>query len=509
MPCEDTLLLHHALHPGMTGRETETQLKSGRRGGAGHNLGFVAAQYLDVEPWKHLGGEGAETLDDLRFYNALDARHTLEAFYAMQAQDEACQTNREFYELLKEVTPIASAMTLKGLPIDKAALREFGVQTEKEMHDALEGLRQKHSWPEFNPNSTNHMRELLFQRLQLSVVSYTKKTHALSTDKGTLVQHMEHDDVRAVMTWKALRKLRSDYVIPLLAMDSPRLHATWNSHGAATARWSSSPNVQNWTKAKVEKRCPNCTPGKPCNAHLGMRRIVVAPKGRMFVAADFAQLELRLLAVYAKVAKLIQAFQRGDDVHALIAADLFAEEWPTAEAPVRKALRDVAKRFEYGGLAYMGTADTIYHNLRPDYPELSRSRIEVLLLTLFARYPEIKEFHHTLLHHVKQEHSLTVVGWTRRFWTSEVDATVIANWPIQTTAAILMNKAIVRVARAIRGRGDLLVNGHDSVLVECDRAKAKDVAGRVSKAMTTQFEVDGVWLDLPVDVKVGRSWANV
>ena len=308
----------------------------------------------------------------------------------------------------------------------------------------------------------------------------------------------DHEIVAKVLEYREVTKLKNTYidVIPKLLGPDGRLHTVFNQTATATGRLSSTnPNLQN----------------VPVRGELGrrIRRAFVAPPGRTLLAADYSQIELRVMAHLSGDEAMREAFRRGDDIHDVTARGIFGvlePERPTANQ------RRIAKSVNFGllyGMSEFGLAS-----------RLSIERIEARAMTdaYFARFPRVREWIEKNLEFGREHGYVETILGRRRYFpdlrtrnfalraAAEREAT---NAPMQGSAADLMKLAMVRVERALHAAGleaPMLLQIHDELIFEVD-AERTEAAGALIKR-----ELEGALpLSVPVvvDLKAGRTWYDV
>jgi DNA polymerase-1 len=400
-----------------------------------------------------------------------------------------------FRDLETPLAAVLAEMELAGVMLDVGALQTQAAELEGTLATLLTEIHGL-AGGEFNVGSPPQLREVLFERLQLSTKGVKRGKTGLSTDVDVLTKlAAEHPLPAKILDWRALSKLKSTYVDALPALVDPvtgRLHTSFNQTVAATGRLSSSdPNLQNIPVRTAEGR--------------RIRTAFVAAPGRRLVSADYSQIELRLLAHLSGDPALTAAFASGEDVHARTAADVFGD-LPAAEG------RRLAKVINYGILYGMGPTRAAR--------ELGVSVQEAgaYIAGYFRRYAGVRAFIDATVAEARQRgYVSTVLG--RRRYLPELGAKDVAvrqfaeraavNTPIQGSAADLIKRAMLDVRARLRDRGldaHMLLQVHDELLVEARVDDAPAAAEVVRQAM------EGVWplrVALRVDVHVGDNWAEV
>jgi DNA polymerase-1 len=391
---------------------------------------------------------------------------------------------------------VLAEMERHGIRVDQARLSEFSRELEVHLDRTTKeifGLAGE----EFNIGSPKQLAYILFEKLKLPVVKRTKTGY--STDADVLEQlALGHELPARIIEHRTLAKLKSTYADALPMLVNPttgRIHTSFNQLVAATGRLSSSaPNLQNI----------------PVRTELGRRiRAAFVPEaGWRFLAADYSQIELRILAHVSGEESLIEAFRRGEDIHARTASEVFG----VALAAVTPEQRDIAKTTNFS-VIYGVTAFGLSRGL-----DISPKQAQEFLDRFFARHPKVKAY---LARTVKEgrERGFVATLLGRRRYLPELRSgnpnlrgfgeRMATNAPIQGTAADLVKIAMVRMAaelRAHRLETRMLLQVHDELLFEVPAAEVERL-----QALATLVMESAVSLDVPlkVDVKVGDDWAAV
>jgi DNA polymerase-1 len=299
------------------------------------------------------------------------------------------------------------------------------------------------------------------------------------------------------LQYRQLAKLKSTYVDALPELINPqtgRIHTSYNQIGAATGRLSSAnPNMQNI----------------PVRTEEGgeIRRAFVAIPGHSFIAADYSQIELRVLAHISQDANLLQAFREGQDIHAATAAQLFHVE----PAAVDKNQRRIAKTVVFGviyGISSFGLAQRT---------DLSRSEAKELIDALFARFPGVRAYIDNTLEQGRRDGYVQSLFGRRRSMPElnskgprrQAAEREAINAPIQATAADIMKLAMIRVADEIQRcslRTRMLLQVHDELIFEAPHEECTEVQQMVREVMENACELR---VPLKVDVERGANWEEM
>jgi len=405
---------------------------------------------------------------------------------------------RELYATVElPLASVLAAMEARGIAVDPLALADLA----REVDDAVARLQAAiyaAAGETFNIGSPQQLGNVLFERLALPNGGRTKTGYATGID---VLQPLAgtYEIVAHVLEYREVTKLKNTYidVIPKLAGRDGRLRTIFNQTTTATGRLSSTnPNLQN----------------VPVRTELGrrIRRAFVAPTpDRTLLAADYSQIELRIMAHLSGDEAMRAAFARGDDIHDVTARGIFAV---TAADTVTANQRRIAKSVNFGllyGMSDFGLAQRL---------GIERSEAKAMTEAYFARFPSVRAWIERNLE-FGREHGYveTLLGRrrympdlrTRNFALRSAAEREATNAPMQGSAADLMKLAMVRIEAALAPRGDaalMLLQIHDELIFEVDAASLHEIAALVRSEMER-----AIALSVPLDVvlKAGRTWFDV
>lgn len=400
------------------------------------------------------------------------------------------------YEIEMPLIPVLYRMEVSGIEVDKKRLGALSVRFEKELHQLTKKIYTV-AGREFNINSPAQLSEILFEDLGLPTKKIKKTKTGYSTAASELEKLWEaHEIVPLISQYRMIAKLKSTYVdaLPALIKDDGRIHTSFNQTVAATGRLSSAdPNVQN---------IPTRTP-------LGneIRKAFVAPRGRVLVAMDYSQFELRLAAVFAKDKAFLQAFKDGADIHRRTAAQILDKP----EKEVTKAERSAAKAINFGILYGMGQRNLARSS------GLSQEEARDFLDRYFALHPGISHYIDQIKQRAhKDEYVETLFG--RRRYLPDINSGIsmlvsaaermAVNMPVQGTQADLMKMAMLEVERFTRDRDDvqLLLQVHDELVFEMDSKVVDTLTPKIQKMMEQIWKLE---VPLVVNVEMGKNWGEM
>jgi DNA polymerase-1 len=435
--------------------------------------------------------------DKATAYAAEDADFTLRLHLLMEGELEAAGQTRLYRDLEMPTLPILGAMEAAGIRVDSRELRAYGVELEREL-DSIQRDIWKDVGHEFNIASPKQLQEVLFVERKLQPGKKTKTGY--STDSSVLEELAALDVVpRKILRHRSLAKLKSTYVDSLsaLAEAAPdgRVHTHYLQTGAATGRLSSrDPNLQNIPVRDEEGR--------------RIRAAFTAEEGSLLVSADYAQIELVVLAHLSQDPGLLKAFREGVDVHRRTASLLFG----TSEEEVSPDRRRIAKTINFG-VIYGMSAFRLSNELG-----IPRGEAQKFIDAYFETYAGVRDFIDKAVREAEERgYSTTILGRRRpissinsRNKTEKQAAERVAvNTPIQGSAADIVKLAMLRVDAALRAelpRSRLLLQVHDELIAEAPEREAPAAAALMKREMELAIELS---LPLRVSVETGRRWGEM
>lgn len=415
-------------------------------------------------------------------------------YRALAPKLEELDMHELYYGLELPLCPVLAEMERAGMLVDRRALADFGILLDGRIQ-ADEALIYELAGEEFNINSTQQFGRILFDKLGLPPVKKTKTGYSTNADVLEKLRD-KHPIVEAVLDYRQLAKLKSTYVDGLtkvIAADG-RIHTSFQNTVTATGRLSSTePNLQNI----------------PVRTELGaeLRKMFVAPAGRVLVDADYSQIELRLLAHIAGDEHMIAAFRTGEDIHTVTASQVFG----VPPEQVTHEMRRRAKAVNFG-IVY-GISD---FSLSQDIG-VTRAEAKAYMEKYFEKYSGVHAYMTQVVERAKADgYVSTLMG--RRRWLPELKSSnfnlrsfgerVALNMPIQGTAADLIKKAMLRVDGRLRREGleaRLVLQVHDELIVECPEGEAEQVQRLLAEEMEYVAELA---VPLTAEAHAGKSWAE-
>ncbi len=417
---------------------------------------------------------------------------------ALRREVEEAGLLRLYEEIDLPLVPVLARMEQAGVKIDRKALAEMSSRLEGEI-DAKAKEIYESAGCEFNISSPRQLGDVLFNQLNLPKPVKYGKGKTISTAVDVLENLSEsHDVPRLVLEYRQLTKLKSTYVDALPALLNPlsgRLHTTLGQTGTATGRLSSAnPNLQNI----------------PIRTELGreIRAAFTAEPGHVLLAADYSQIELRLLAHFSKDPLLVEAYRRGDDIHTLTASQVFGVP-PLMVTPDH---RRQAKVVNFG-IVYGLSAFGLSQNLGIEPAEAKQ-----FISAYFEKYKGVRAFIDRTLEEARREQKVrTLFGRVRPIpdinsknanLRGFAERTAV-NTPLQGTAADLIKIAMIRIDAALRERGlksRMTLQVHDELVFEVPEAEIETMRTLVREQME---KVHGLIVPLLVEIGVGQNWRDL
>ncbi|MGA9567252.1 MAG: DNA polymerase I [Candidatus Korobacteraceae bacterium] len=415
------------------------------------------------------------------------------------SQDVAAANLKNVYDDIDlPMSPVLARMEHAGIKIDTEVLAEMSQRLERHANAKARDIWEK-CGTEFNINSPKQLGDVLFNKLNLTKPFKYGKGKTISTAVDVLEGlAAEHEVPRLVLEYRQLSKLKSTYVDALPALLNPRtrrLHTTFNMAGSATGRLSSiNPNLQNI----------------PIRTELGreIRAAFVAEPGNLLLAADYSQIELRLLAHFSADPLLVEAYRRGDDIHTLTASQVFGV--PADEVNAEHRRRAKAVNF---GIVYGLSAFGLSQQIGIDQKEAKR-----FIDAYFEKYAGVRTFIDRTLEQARTELKVaTLFGRIRplpdmlsKNWNLRGFAERTAvNTPLQGTAADLIKLAMIRIDTELRRRklqSRMLLQVHDELVFEVPESELDAVKQLVTQQMENAYELQ---VPLKVELGTGPNWRDL
>jgi DNA polymerase-1 len=469
-----------------------------------HDMDSMAARHLGLKTvtFEEIAGKGVKQLtfnqvsvEIAANYSAEDADITLRLHQALWPQLAASPALQALYEEVEQpLVPVLLHMEREGVLIDRAMLQLQSGELGRRMLE-LAGEAKREAGQDFNLESPKQLQAILYEKLQLPVLRKTP-TGQPSTAEDVLEELApDYALPRLILEYRGLAKLRSTYTekLPLqIDAQTGRVHTSYNQTVAATGRLSSTdPNLQNIPVRSPEGR--------------RIRQAFIAPAGAVLLAADYSQIELRIMAHLSGDAGLLHAFAEDRDVHQATAAEVFGVPLAAVSSEQRRS----AKAINFG-LIYGMSAFGLARQLGID-----RGAAQRYVDTYFARYPGVRRYMDETRARARREGYVeTVFG--RRLHLPDINSKNRAlqqysersaiNAPMQGTAADIIKRAMITVdawCQQAHSGAKLIMQVHDELVLEVASARVAEAAERVRELMVAAATLK---VPLKVDIGHGANW---
>jgi DNA polymerase-1 len=469
-----------------------------------HDMDSAAEKYLGVKTihYEDVAGKGAKQItfnqvdvDRAAEYSAEDADVTLQLHLKLWPQIEALPALKAVYETIEQpLVSVLYRMERKGVLVDRELLKIQSSELAARMQE-LQALAHAEAGGAFNVDSPKQLQEILFGKLGIPVMRKTP-TGQPSTAEDVLEElAATYPLPKLILEYRGVAKLKSTYTDNLPKQIDPvtgRIHTSYHQAVAATGRLSSTdPNLQNIPIRTKEGR--------------RIRQAFIAPPGRSLVAADYSQIELRIMAHLSGDASLLQAFAEDRDVHQATAAEVFATPLGDVTANQRRSAKAINFGLMYGMSAF-GLARQL---------GISRGDAQKYMDVYFERYPGVKRYMEDTRRKARETGFVeTVFG--RRLYLPEIQSRNQAlrqyaersaiNAPMQGTAADIIKRAMISVDGWLQSSGVsacLIMQVHDELVLEVADEAVESIVGELRAHMAQAAKLA---VPLKVDVGVGHNW---
>ena len=468
----------------------------------------IAMQYLDIDTSSFGNDEKENEVQTSLFDNAeseevkeevANFKYAINSYVISKSKAILIEKLKEieslelFNTIEMPIVEILADMQWQGMYVDEHELIKYGQNLKKHIEEIRIDIYDL-SGEEFNINSTKQLGEVLFEKLKLSPSKKTKNGYSTDVDALEKIRD-SHPIIEKILEYRQLVKLNSTYVegmIPFINPKDGRIHTFFHQTVTATGRLSSTePNLQNIpTRTELGKK---------------LRKVFKAEQGKIFVDADYSQVELRVLAHMANDETMIEAFNTNDDIHTMTASQVF--KVPVEE--VSKQLRSKAKAVNFGivyGISEFGLAEQI---------DIKRFEAKQYIEQYLETYHGIRDYMTNIVEEAKKKgYVSTLMG--RRRYIQELDSKnymirkfgerAAMNTPIQGTAADIMKIAMIKVYNELKKQGlksKIVLQVHDELLIETYEEEKNKVKEILKECMESSAKL---LVPLTVEVEEGKSW---
>ena len=465
----------------------------------GYNLPDLLQYYLGLDCDHPAKGKKEASVDLNRRGPQLaeEARNLFALQRSLQEELQEQQLEDLLYDLEMPLASVLARMEQQGMTVDAGYLRGLSAEIRSRLEE-LEGKIYIQAGEEFNINSPQQLSRVLFDKLQLPEIRKTKTGR--STDAKVLEELSYHHEIASLLLhYRQLAKLEGTYLsglIELIDGDKQKLYTTFNQAATATGRLSSSdPNLQNIPIRLEEGRRIR-------------RAFVPSSNNRILFAADYSQVELRILAHLSQDPILVEAFKTGQDIHRRTAAEVNG----ISLEEVTPLMREKAKAVNFG-IIYGSSDYGLAQNLK-----IPRAEAKTYIENYFERYQGVREYMDKITAQAHEQGYVTTMFKRRRYLpeihssnhnTRSFAERMALNTPIQGSAADILKLAMLKIAKII-GEGDfnatMLLQIHDELLFEIEEAELESFAPMVKREMEQACELS---VPLQVDLKHGTNWEEL
>jgi DNA polymerase I len=488
-PLYDTMLAHYLIEP------------EGK-----HSMDWLSEQYLNYKPvsiesligkkGKNQGNMRDVDVDEVVEYASEDADITLQLKHKLDPQVKENLVEKLFHEVENPLIQVLMAMEFEGVKINTEALSELSKVLDEESKVIEKRVYELAGEP-FNLSSPKQLGEILFIKLNLDPKAKKTKTGQFATGEEVLSRMAgEHEIAQAILDYRQMVKLKSTYVDALPELINPktgRIHTTYNQFVAATGRLSSiNPNLQN-------------IPIRSARGREIRKAFVPRDSDHIIMAADYSQIELRIMAAFSKDESMIEAFKNGRDIHATTAAKIF--QVPLEE--VTSDMRRKAKTANFGiiyGISAFGLSQRL---------NIPRGEAKEIIDAYFKEFPAVKAYMDNCIENArKQEYVETVLG--RRRYLRDINsrnATMrgfaernAINAPIQGSAADMIKVAMIDVHNWMKRanlKSKMILQVHDELVFDAHKDEVELLKTEIPKLMSGAVDIG---IPIEVEVGIGNDW---
>ncbi|MDB9708420.1 DNA polymerase I [Salibacteraceae bacterium] len=485
----DTMIAHYLLHPDMR-----------------HNMDEMSEYYLKYKPvsiesliGKKGKGQGSMrdvALEEIKEYASEDADITWQLKQALDAELDKDHLIKLFTEIESPLITVLTHMEIEGINLDVKALQSFSKELAIDI-DQLQTKILELAGIDFNIDSPKQLGEMLFDHLKIDEKAKKTKSGQYVTREDTLQKLAnKHEIIPLILDYRSVKKLKSTYVDSLPELVNPkthRIHTNYMQTVAATGRLSSNnPNLQN-IPIRTER-------GRQIR-----KAFIPRDENHVILAADYSQVELRIIAALSGDQGMIEAFKNGLDIHAATAAKVFN----VALEDVTRDQRSKAKAVNFG-IAYGQGAFGLAENLN-----ISRTEAKEIIDNYFKEFPGIQDYKHIAIESAREKgYAETLLNRRRNLPDiNSRNGTVKAaaernaiNAPIQGSAADIIKLAMINIHELFKKEGfksKMLLQVHDELVFDAEKTELEKIIPLIKKEMESAYIID---VPLVVDINYGNNW---
>ena len=484
----DTMIAHYLLNPDMR-----------------HGMDILSETYLNYKPLPIedlIGkkGKNQKTFDQVELekqkeYAVEDTDVTLQLKHLFEPQLPDVNADKLMHEIEMPLMEVLTEMEIEGIRLDTVVLKEQSEKINAEI-EILEGKITEDAGESFNLNSPKQLGEILFDKLKIDSKAKKTRTGQYATGEEILTKLKDkHSIINHILDYRQLQKLKSTYVDALpkeVRMDSQRIHTTFIQTTAATGRLASvNPNLQNIPVRSEQGR--------------EIRKAFVArDENHVLIAADYSQIELRIIAELSKDPVMLESFQKGEDIHKATAARVFN----VSLEEVNREQRSQAKTVNFGiiyGVSAFGLAEQT---------GLSRKEAKELIDAYYETYPVLKQYMEDQIQKAREQGFVETIFGRRRYLKdinsrnhvvkSHAERNAV-NAPIQGSAADIIKIAMINLHKELKKslKTKMLLQIHDELIFDVPKDELEKVKPMIKNTMESAIKLS---VPLIVDIGVGNNW---
>ena len=488
-PIYDTMVAHYLINPDMR-----------------HNLDTLSESYLNYSPISIeslIGKKGKNqvsmrdvSIDKITNYASEDADITLQLKSVFDKEIEVNNLNKIFYDIEIPIINVLSEMEIEGIKIDTSYLKKLDKEFEEDLGKLKKEIFKK-SGEEFNLNSPKQLGEILFDKLKLVSKPKKTKTGQYSTSEDVLSSLAnDHKIIENILEWRSLDKLQNTYVKSLpkeVSSLTGRVHSSFNQTVTTTGRLSSNnPNLQN-------------IPIRTANGQKIRRAFIPRNSDYILMAADYSQIELRVIASMSNEENMIDAFVNNQDIHTITASKIYNINPENVTREQRGNAKTVNFGIIYGVSAFGLSQQT----------DLNRSESKVMIDSYFSNYPGLKKYMSDQIDFARNNGYVETIMGRRRYLQninsqnnmlrSGAERNAI-NAPIQGSAADIIKIAMININSEFKKqslKSKMLLQVHDELVFDVHNSEKDQIKDIVKTTMESAVKLK---VPLKIDLEYGKNW---
>lgn len=470
-----------------------------------HGLDSLALKHFDytMQPISELIGTGKKQItfdkvpiDKATFYSAEDSDFTFRLNQVLEPAVEDIGGHKLLHDIELPLSRVLASMERAGVRIDVEFLELLSAEIAKELENIIFDIYEL-AGEEFNINSTAQLSTILFEKLKLKPLRRTAKKTGYSTDVNVLTELAKvHDLPRRILDYRQLQKLKSTYIDSLPKMvneETGRIHTSYNQAVAATGRLSSTdPNLQN-------------IPIKTEEGSRIRQAFIPTDDEHLILAADYSQVELRVLAHFAEEATLIESFRNNEDIHRRTASEVYGVDLEDVDPDQRRVAKTANFAVIYGVTAYGLSQQS----------DMTVAEAKEFIDIYFTRYPQLRKFIDSTIEQARKDGYVTTLFGRRRY-LPEINSQnnsrrqfaerTAVNTIIQGTAAEMIKIAMIEIDKEIREfKSKMIMQVHDELVFDVEKSELDKIQRIVREKMEGCVNLS---VPITVEIGTGANWLD-